>query len=133
MKGTREENEEIEKLLDEYKQKGSKGKEILMILKGKINEEFQNEEKIKKSQNQQQGREEKERRKQKQKVEFARKRIQARERKLKLKMEERLTMEKMKVEIHAIMNETGNDYKMNGKINSVRLLSLELKIFDGNI
>ena len=50
-----------------------------MILKGKINEEFQNEEKIKKSQNQQQEREEKERRKQKQKVEFARKRIQARE------------------------------------------------------
>ena len=109
-----------------------------MILKGKINEEFQNEVKIKKSQKQQQEREEKERRKQKQKVEFAKKRMQARERKLKLKMEERLTMEKltvekMKVEIHAIMNETGNDYKVNGKINSVRLLSLELKKFDGNI
>ena len=49
---------------------------------------------------------------------------------------EKLTVEKMKVETHekfAIMNEADNDYKMKGKINSVRLPRLELKKFDGNI
>ena len=49
---------------------------------------------------------------------------------------EKLTVEKMKVETQekvAIMNETGNDYKMKGKINSVRLPRLELKKFDGNM
>ena len=49
---------------------------------------------------------------------------------------EKLTVEKMKVETEekiAIMNETGNDYKMRGKINSLRLPRLELKKFDGNI
>ena len=49
-KGTLEENEENEKLLDEYEHIASEGKETLMILKGKINEKFQNEEKVKKSQ-----------------------------------------------------------------------------------
>ena len=42
----------------------------------------------------------------------------------------------MKVETQekiAIMNEAGNDYKMKGKINSVRLPRSELKKFDGNI
>ena len=46
---TLEENEENEKLLDEYEQIASEGKQTLMILKGKINEKFQNEEKVKKS------------------------------------------------------------------------------------
>ena len=31
------------------------------------------------------------------------------------------------------MNETGNDYNMKDKISSVKLPSLELKKFDGNI
>ena len=42
----------------------------------------------------------------------------------------------MKVETEekiAIMNETGNDYKMRGNIISVRLPRLELKKFDGSI
>ena len=55
-------------------------------------------------------------------------------------MEKRLTLEKLPVEKlkaetqekFAIMNETGNNYKMKGKINSVRP-RLELKKFDGNI
>ena len=67
--------------------------------------------------------------------------MQAEERKLKITMEVRLTMEKltvekMKVETQekiVIMNETGNDYKMKGKIISARLPRLELKKFDGNI
>ena len=33
----------------------------------------------------------------------------------------------------AIMNETGNDKKVKGKVTSVRLPRLELKKFDGNI
>ena len=49
-KGTLEEIEENEKLLDKYKQIANEGKETLMILKGKINEKFQNEDKVKKSQ-----------------------------------------------------------------------------------
>ena len=56
-------------------------------------------------------------------------------------MEKRLTLEKLPVEKlkaetqekFSIMNETGNNYKMKGKINSVRLSRLELKKFDGNI
>ena len=56
-------------------------------------------------------------------------------------MEKRLTLEKLPVEKlnaetqekFAIMNETGNNYKMKGKINSVRLPRLELKKFDGSI
>ena len=47
--GALEENEENEKLLDEYKQIASEGKETLMILKGKIKDKSQNEEKVKKS------------------------------------------------------------------------------------
>ena len=49
---------------------------------------------------------------------------------------EKLLVEKLKAETQekfAIMNETGNNYKMKGKINSVRLPRLELKKFDGNI
>ena len=49
---------------------------------------------------------------------------------------EKLLAEKLKAETQekfAIMNETGNNYKMKGKINSVRLPRLELKKFDGNI
>ena len=42
-----DENEENEKLLDEYKQIASEGKETSMISKGKINKKFQNEEKDK--------------------------------------------------------------------------------------
>ena len=65
----------------------------------------------------------------KQKIEFEREKIQAEDRKLKMTMEERLTMEKltvekMKVERQekiAIMNETDNDNKMKGKVNSLRL------------
>ena len=72
--GTLEENEENEKLLDEYEQIACEGKETLMILKGKINEKFQNEEKIKKSEEQEREREEKERERkhelEKQKIEF---------------------------------------------------------------
>ena len=49
-KGTLEEIEENEKLLDKYEQIANEGKETLMILKGKINEKFQNEDKVKKSQ-----------------------------------------------------------------------------------
>ena len=68
-------------------------------------------------------------------------RIQAEERKLKMVMDERLpmeklTVEKMKVEMQekiAIVNETGNDNKIKGKANSVRLPRLELRAFDGNI
>ena len=56
-------------------------------------------------------------------------------------MEKRLTLEKLPVEKlkaetqekFSIMNETGNNYKMKGKINSVILRRLELKKFDGNI
>ena len=33
----------------------------------------------------------------------------------------------------AIVNETGNDNKIKGKANSVRLPRLELRTFDGNI
>ena len=47
-----------------------------------------------------------------------------------------LTLEKMKVETQekiAIMNETINDNKMKGKVNSVRLPRLKLRKFDGNI
>ena len=49
---------------------------------------------------------------------------------------EKLTVEKMKVETQekiAIMNETINDNKMKGKVNSVRLPRLKLRKFDGNI
>ena len=49
-KGTLEEIEENEELLDKYEQIANEGKETLMILKGKINEKFQNEDKVKKSQ-----------------------------------------------------------------------------------
>ena len=49
-KGTLEEIEENEELLDNYEQIANEGKETLMILKGKINEKFQNEDKVKKSQ-----------------------------------------------------------------------------------
>ena len=49
-KGTLEEIEENEELLDKYEQIANEGKETLMILKGKINEKFQNEDKAKKSQ-----------------------------------------------------------------------------------
>ena len=59
--GTLEENEKNEKLLDEYKEIASEGKETIMILKGKINEKFQNEEKIKKSEERKRERDEKER------------------------------------------------------------------------
>ena len=56
-------------------------------------------------------------------------------------MEKRLTLEKLPVEKlkaetqekFSIMNETGNNYKMKGKINSVILRRLELKKFDWNI
>ena len=49
-KGTLEEIEENEELLDKYEQIANEGKETLIILKGKINEKFQNEDKVKKSQ-----------------------------------------------------------------------------------
>ena len=49
-KGTLQEIEENEELLDKYEQIANEGKETLMILKGKINEKFQNEDKVKKSQ-----------------------------------------------------------------------------------
>ena len=49
-KGTLEEIEENEEMLDKYEQIANEGKETLMILKGKINEKFQNEDKVKKSQ-----------------------------------------------------------------------------------
>ena len=75
----------------------------------------------------------------KQKAEFENERIQAEERKCKITMEERLTLEnftveKMKAETQeklAIMIETGDYYKMKGKINSVRLPRLKLKNVDG--
>ena len=60
--------------MDEHEQIASEGKETLNILKGKINEKFQNEEKIKKSEEQEREREEKERERkhelEKQKIEF---------------------------------------------------------------
>ena len=123
-----EENEENEKLLDEYEQIASEGKQTLMILKGKINEKFQNEEKVKKSEEREREQEEKKRvRKhelEKQRIEFEKEMIQAEERKLKITMKESLTleklnMEKMKVETEekiAIVNETGNDYKREVKL-----------------
>ena len=49
---------------------------------------------------------------------------------------EKLTVQRVKVETQgkiAIMNETGIDNKMKGKVNSVRLPKLELKKFHGNI
>ena len=49
---------------------------------------------------------------------------------------EKLTVEKLQVETQekiVIINETGNDYKMKGKSNSVRLPRLGLKKFNGNI
>ena len=59
--GTLEENEENEKVWDEYEQRAIEGKETLMVLKEKNNEKFQNEEKVKKSQEREREREEKER------------------------------------------------------------------------
>ena len=123
-----DENEENEKLLDEYKQIASEGKETSMISKGKINKKFQNEEKDKEKSRMRTtliGKEREIKHKlAKQKIEFEKERIQAEERKLKMTMEERLKMEKLtleniKVEMHekiAIMNETGNNYKMKGKL-----------------
>ena len=90
--------------MDEHEQIASEGKETLNILKGKINEKFQNEEKIKKSEEREREREreEKERERkhglEKQKIEFERERIQAEEIKLKMTMEKRLTMDKLIVE-----------------------------------
>ena len=43
--------------MDEHEQIASEGKETLNILKGKINEKFQNEEKIKKSEERERERE----------------------------------------------------------------------------
>ena len=51
---TLEENEEKEKLLDEYEQIASEGKEKLTILKRKINEKFRNEENVKKNEEREQ-------------------------------------------------------------------------------
>ena len=76
--------------MDDYEQIVSEGKEILMILKGKIREKFQNEEKVNESAEREWEREKKGREKkhklEKQKIEFERERIQAEERKLKLTM-----------------------------------------------
>ena len=114
--------------MDEYKQIASEGKETSMISKGKINKKFQNEEKDKEKSRMRTtliGKEREIKHKlAKQKIEFEKERIQAEERKLKMTMEERLKMEKLtleniKVEMHekiAIMSETGNNYKMKGKL-----------------
>ena len=97
--GTLEENEENKNVLDEYEQIASEVKETLMILKEKINEKFQNEEKVKKSQEREREQEEKKKERkhklEKQKIQFESERIQAEERELKMTMEERLTLEKL--------------------------------------
>lgn len=115
-----------------------------MILKGKSKEEFQNEEKTKKSEEREREGEEKERERkhelEKEKIEFEKERIQAEERKLKMTMEEilameKVTVEKIKVETQeniVIRNDTGNGNKMKGKANSVSLPELKLREFIGN-
>ena len=81
-KGTLEEIEENEKPLDKYEQIANEGKEILLILKEKINEKFRNEDKVKKSQEREREQEKRERERkyevEKQNIEFEKERIQAR-------------------------------------------------------
>ena len=114
--------------MDEYKKIASEGKETSMISKGKINKKFQNEEK------------DKEKSRMRTTLIGKRKRNKTQTCKTKNWIWKRentswgekikndygrkikngkLTLENIKVEMHekiAIMNETGNNYKMKGKL-----------------